>query len=158
MLRITLDDDTGSNRWAERIRKPSWNAMNLATRRLDRFCYPFIWLTQDPDIEEDAILEFNVMGGEGEYTMDYDRPLEFTALCRSIERIWFLLQRGQLHYSRRAIARACLSTGVLTVRRTVGQLCQVLGCVEITVNGQAAVLTAEHAVCQRKIAVYPATT
>ena len=71
MLHVTIYDDTGSKWWTERIRKPSWDDIDLAIRRLDRFRYPFIWLFQDPDIEEDAIPEFNVMGGEGEYTMDY---------------------------------------------------------------------------------------
>jgi len=44
-------------------------------------------------------------------TPSYRSP-ESTVLCRSIERIWFLLHQGQFHHGLTAIARACLSTGV----------------------------------------------
>jgi hypothetical protein len=40
------------------------------------------------------------------------RPPEFTVLYRSIERIWFLLHRGQVHQRLAAPASALLSTGV----------------------------------------------
>src|SRR5258706_3607499 len=46
-----------------------------------------------------------------------NRPPEFTVLCRSVERIWFLLRRGQFHLSRSTQASAVLSTGVSTLRR-----------------------------------------
>jgi hypothetical protein len=50
-----------------------------------------------------------------------NRPPEFTVLCRSVERIWFLLRRGQFHLSRSTQASAVLSTGVSTLRRTAGE-------------------------------------
>jgi hypothetical protein len=71
LLHVTIYDAAGWKWRTERIRNPSWDDIELAIRCLDRFCYPFIWLWQDPDIDDDAIPEFNVMGGDGEYTMDY---------------------------------------------------------------------------------------
>jgi hypothetical protein len=71
LLDVTIYDDKGWPWRTERIRNPTWDDIELAIRRLDRFCYPFVWLFQDVDATEDAPPEFNVLGGEGEYTMDY---------------------------------------------------------------------------------------
>jgi hypothetical protein len=50
------------------------------------------------------------------------RSPEFTIFHRSSERIWFLLHWGWFHVSRQTHASAVLSTGVLAVRGTPGQL------------------------------------
>src|SRR5260221_14122942 len=50
------------------------------------------------------------------------RPPKLTVLRRSIKRVWFLLHRGQFRTRPVPNARAVLSTGVLTLRRTAGEL------------------------------------
>src|SRR5215467_13562505 len=64
-----------------------------------------------------------------------------------IIRVWFLLHRGQFHLDPAAQASASLSTGILTVRGTPGQLAQVDRCVQVTIQDEAAstawILTAE---------------
>jgi hypothetical protein len=52
---------------------------------------------------------------------EQDRSPKLTVLCRSIERVWFLLHQGQFHSGPATGASAPLSTGVLPVRRTIGQ-------------------------------------
>jgi arginine exporter protein ArgO len=59
---------------------------------------------------------------QGLFTNVLNRSPEITALCRSIERIWFLLQRGQVHLRHQTQASARLSTDVLPLRRTAGEL------------------------------------
>src|SRR5690349_16925005 len=80
-------------------------------------------------------------------------------LYRSRARVWFLLHRGQFHLSRTTQASAPLSTGVLTVRGTPGQLLEILRCIQIAVHDLPAcrVLTAKGAVFQRQLLVHPAT-
>jgi len=48
------------------------------------------------------------------------RSPKLTLVCRSIQGVWSLLHRGQLHARLPLRASACLSTGVLRVRRTGG--------------------------------------
>jgi hypothetical protein len=52
----------------------------------------------------------------------FTRSPKPTVLCRSIERVWFLLHRGELHLSPQTQASALLSTGVLPLRGTPGEL------------------------------------
>ncbi len=53
--------------------------------------------------------------------MMYIRSPELTVASRRRERVWFLLHRGWFHQGRKDLARAVLSTGVLTLRRTAGE-------------------------------------
>lgn len=52
------------------MRSASWDDIEVAIRCLDRFNYPFVWLFQSADVEEDALPDFDVMGGKGEYYLD----------------------------------------------------------------------------------------
>jgi hypothetical protein len=70
LLQVTIYQDDGWTRRTERFRNPHWDDIDMAIRHLDRFHYPFVWLFRNADVEEDALPEFNVMGGKGEYTMD----------------------------------------------------------------------------------------
>src|SRR5258708_17790164 len=92
------------------------------------------------------------------FTRAVIRPPKLTVLCRSRERVWFLLQRGQFHLSRSTQASAPLSTGVYPVRRTTGQLLEICRRVQIAVHDLPAcrVLTAKGAVLQRQLLVHPA--
>jgi hypothetical protein len=70
LLQVTIYQDDGWTWRTERFRNPRWDDIDAAIRRLDRFHYPFVWLFRDADIEEDALPEFSVMGGKGEFYMD----------------------------------------------------------------------------------------
>ena len=63
-----------------------------------------------------------------------------------------------VHLSLTTQASAALSTGVLTLRRTAGELAHVDGRVPVAVQHQSTprVLAMKHAVCQAPIAVHPA--
>src|SRR5215469_11552344 len=77
----------------------------------------------------------------------YPRSPKLTVLSHAgITRVWFLLHGGEFHASPKAAASAPLSTGVYAVRRTVGQLLEVLRRVKITVHDQAAGWAAERAI------------
>src|SRR5262249_47176712 len=88
---------------------------------------------------------------------------EFTVLCRGTICIWiwFLLQRGQLHLSRQTQASAGLSTGVLPVRGTPGEVRSIHLRIQVTVHDQATsypwMAAVERAVCQGQILIDPAT-
>lgn len=69
-LDVTIYAEDGWTWRTERIRNPGWNDIEVAIRRLDRVHYPFVWLFQNADADEDALPEFNVMGGTGEFYMD----------------------------------------------------------------------------------------
>jgi hypothetical protein len=71
LLDVTIYEDDGWTWRTERIRNPSWDEVEAAIRRLDRFRYPFVWLFQNADVEDVALPEFNVMGGEGEFALEY---------------------------------------------------------------------------------------
>ena len=71
LLRATLYADDGWTWRTEEVRHPTWGDIEAAVRRLDRFHYPFIWLYRNAEVEEDTLPEYNVMGGEGEFAMDF---------------------------------------------------------------------------------------
>ena len=61
----------GSRRIASRLPLPTWSQIEAAIRRLDRFCFPFLflWPTEDENkhfVDGDCEV-FEVMGGEGVY-------------------------------------------------------------------------------------------
>jgi hypothetical protein len=69
LLRITIYE----SRWAwrrEDIPDPTWDAIETAIRRLERFRYPFVWLYRDKDSVADAVPDFAVTGGEGVFAFE----------------------------------------------------------------------------------------
>src|SRR5215472_960380 len=86
-----------------------------------------------------------------------NRSPKLTVLSRvGRRRVWFLLHRGQVHRGRQAPASASLSTGVLALRRTAGELPYIDCRVQIAVQDVTAlrVLTAKHAVRECQVLVY----
>lgn len=79
MLHVTVYEANGWTWRTEQIADPTWEDVEAAIRRLERFRYPFVWLYRTSNPEEDWPYDFNVIGGEGEYGMDsmadgtYDR-------------------------------------------------------------------------------------
>jgi hypothetical protein len=71
--------------------------------------------------------------------------------------VWFLLLRHQLHTGLALRARAGNSTGVLTVRGTPGQLLEIDGGVQISIQHQTALLTMKGPIREREIFIEPAT-
>jgi hypothetical protein len=71
---VVYQDDGWTWRVEQKI-EPSWGDIAAAIRRLDRFNYPFVWLFSSEEVDEDAFPEFSVMGGEGEYVIDYGADL-----------------------------------------------------------------------------------
>src|SRR5690242_16880524 len=70
MLDITIYGETGSGWHTESDRNPSWDDIEVAIRRLDRFRYPFVWLYREIRALEEAEPDFTVIGGEGEFAAD----------------------------------------------------------------------------------------
>jgi hypothetical protein len=70
LLRITVYDETGWNASTEDVQDPTWEAIEAAVWRLDRFRYPFIHLFGKRDTTQDDVPDFTVIGGERTYAMD----------------------------------------------------------------------------------------
>src|SRR5262249_2101680 len=96
------------------------------------------------------------------------RPAEFTVLCRSIQRIWFLLPHGPLHRSRPTPASAARSPGVWPLRGTPGERGErgergeIERRVQVAIQDQRALgllggAAAKHPLSQREVVVHPAT-
>src|SRR5262249_35059000 len=87
------------------------------------------------------------------------RSPEFTVLCRSGERIWFLLQQGQFHQGCHALASALLSTGVSPLRGTPGERRYVQRRGQIAIHDQAprGMLAVDRAVGEREVSTDPPT-
>jgi hypothetical protein len=60
-------DQTGWNCKESQLVFPSWQDIEAALRRLDKFRFPFVWYFALPQVEDDAVPEFEVMGGAGDY-------------------------------------------------------------------------------------------
>jgi len=69
-LDVTVYDERGWRWRTETSLDPLWADIEAAIRRLDRFRYPFIWLFRNAEVELYTPLEFNVVGGDGEFAMD----------------------------------------------------------------------------------------
>jgi len=66
-LTIPVYSESGRDWHFEKIAGPSWDQIVTAIQRLDKFCYPWVWLfigDQDEDASEDCL---TVMGGDGVY-------------------------------------------------------------------------------------------
>jgi hypothetical protein len=79
---------------AEMHESPQWVLIEEAIRRLDRCLFPFIFLYHDEAAHEDGNPDLQVIGGRGEYAIDFHRPdgkwlTYIDATRRSIEvEIW----------------------------------------------------------------------
>jgi hypothetical protein len=56
------------------FRNPSWHEMETAVRRLEKFRYPFIWFYCSGDVSENALPDFEIMGGDGAYVVGAKTP------------------------------------------------------------------------------------
>jgi hypothetical protein len=72
LLQVTIYMADGWTWHTEQIRNPTWNDVDAAVRRLDRFHYPFVWLYRTADPEE-GMPPFGVTGGEGGVCHGLDR-------------------------------------------------------------------------------------
>lgn len=70
LLDVTIYDDDGWTWRTEEVRNPTWDEIEAAIRRLDRFRYPFVWLYRSAEVERDASPEFSIVGGEGEFAIE----------------------------------------------------------------------------------------
>ena len=71
LLDVTIYEADGWTWRTEEISNPTWDAVELAIRRLDRFRYPFVWLDQwSGGDHEQTAPDFGVVGGEGEFTLE----------------------------------------------------------------------------------------
>ena len=70
LLRVTIYRESGWDWRVEDIRNPTWDDIEGAIRRLDRYRYPFVWLFRAVDAAEDAVPDFTVIGGEGVFAFD----------------------------------------------------------------------------------------
>ena len=80
----------GGSRWlAETTRRPSWQDIEVAIRRLDRHQFPFIYLFQDSEAEDDAVPDFTVMGGNNVYTFGPEDTLFYEETLSGTEvQVW----------------------------------------------------------------------
>jgi hypothetical protein len=70
LLLVTIYEADGWTWRTEEVRNPTWDAIELTVRRLDRFRYPFVWLYRSAEVERDSPPDFSVLGGEGEFAME----------------------------------------------------------------------------------------
>lgn len=66
VLQITEYGKSGASCESKEIKDPSWPDIEAAIRRLDKYCYPFIWLFLQYDTED--LPEFQIMGGKPPYS------------------------------------------------------------------------------------------
>jgi hypothetical protein len=65
VMRVTIYAKDGQSWHSHDIIDPSWQEVESAIRRLDKYCYPFIWLSLQKEKADDP--DFSVIGGKGEY-------------------------------------------------------------------------------------------
>ena len=53
---------------------PSWEAMESAVRRLDKFRYPFIWFYRSAQPKEASLPDIDIMGGDGAFVFSATLP------------------------------------------------------------------------------------
>jgi hypothetical protein len=70
LLRTTMYDEMGLAWRTEDVQNPTWEAIEAAIQRLDRFRYPFFWLFRELDVAADDVPDFTVIGGEGVFAID----------------------------------------------------------------------------------------
>ena len=62
--------DTPDGPWhSEVIQRPTWEAIEAAITRLDRCYFPFVCLFCDSEVREGNIPDFQVIGGDGAYSV-----------------------------------------------------------------------------------------
>ncbi len=68
-LAITVYADDGWGAGTERIENPQWSDIESAIRGLNRFTHPFVSVYRCTNPRDDAIPDFEVIGGDGAYAM-----------------------------------------------------------------------------------------
>ena len=63
-LDVIIYDENGQSWHEEKVPQPTWTAIEVAVRRMDRFQYPILNLRLTPDSD---IPELNMLGGNGAY-------------------------------------------------------------------------------------------
>lgn len=68
-LHVTEYDATGFNRRLVVTNDPTWEQIEAAIRRLDRFRFPYVWLYPVADADPRDVPAFEVMGGKRAYVV-----------------------------------------------------------------------------------------
>ncbi len=66
-LHVTEYPRSGWGYTTQEIKNPSWQEIESAIRRLDKYCFPFIWIFLTDNTED--IPDFQIIGGKGDYWM-----------------------------------------------------------------------------------------
>ncbi len=69
LMKVFEYDGTGRNCAQSDALDPPWEQIEKVIRRLDKFRFPFVWFFQSERLTENAIPDFEVMGGDGEYSI-----------------------------------------------------------------------------------------
>lgn len=67
VLHITEYTKDGSSYTSHEIKDPSWQEIESAIRRLDKYCFPFIWIFLSEETND--VPDFQIIGGKGDYWM-----------------------------------------------------------------------------------------
>lgn len=59
--------DNGTDWGFEKTFSPSWEEIVAAVRRLDKFCYPWVWLFIGDETEDASVDCLTIIGGNGVY-------------------------------------------------------------------------------------------
>jgi len=68
-MREFHNDDTGWNCQESTTLNPTWEQVEAAIRKLDKFQNPFAWFYLSPNAASGEVPEFEVVGGEGDYAV-----------------------------------------------------------------------------------------
>ena len=87
-------DSTGWNCQETSARHPALDEMQTAARRLNKFEHPFVWFFDVEDVRNDAIPNFSIMGGDGDYVLSSfdgerrDRHMTFPSHSAELVEVW----------------------------------------------------------------------
>jgi hypothetical protein len=94
LMRVFEYDETGWNCRKSNIINPTWNDIEAAVRRLDKFRFPFLWFFYSERVDTYAAADFEVVGGDGEFVVAgsiegyTQRRLRFPHHPKRIIQIW----------------------------------------------------------------------
>jgi hypothetical protein len=66
-LTIVVYDEKGKDWHFEKTASPTWEEIVASIYRLDKFCYPWVWLFIGDEDEDASVDCLTIMGGEGVY-------------------------------------------------------------------------------------------
>jgi len=70
MIKLLMEftyDNFGQRCRKHEVLNPTWEQMEDAVRRLDKFQFPIVWFFTTEDVSDDEIPDFEIMGGETDY-------------------------------------------------------------------------------------------